>query len=162
VESKPRETQWFVDQSSESPTPWFLCLHWGSLSYSQGQLQAGSLSTTFLTPLSSCFFPSGGEADLHKLPKTHHTLGSSRATPSHRGGFTSKTNKCFMTAWRSSKCSRLRISAHNTNLSTKLKNLAPKAWISQREFGESSWGYQKVVKTVRNQQPTRVGVECLL
>jgi hypothetical protein len=56
----------------------------------------------------------------------------------------------------------LRISAHNTNLSTQLKNLASKAWISQREVGESSRAYQKVIKTVRNQQPPRVGVECLL
>jgi hypothetical protein len=33
----------------------------------KSQLQAGSLSTAFLTPLSSCFFPCGGEADIHKL-----------------------------------------------------------------------------------------------
>jgi hypothetical protein len=73
------------------------------------------------------------------FPRLHHMLGSSRATPSHLGGFTSKSNKCFTSAWRSSKCSRLRISAQNTNLSTQLKNLAPKAWISQREVGEWGW-----------------------
>jgi hypothetical protein len=67
-----------------------------------------------------------------------------------------------MSASRSSKCSRLRISAHKKNLSTQLKNLAPKTWISQREVGESSRGCQKVMKTVRNQQSPRVGVECLL
>jgi hypothetical protein len=94
--------------------------------------------------------------------KTHHTLGSSMAMSSRVGGFTSKSNKCFMSAWRSSKCSRLRISVHNTNLSTQLKNLAPKAWISQREVEESSRGCQKVIKTIRNQQPTRVRVERLL
>jgi hypothetical protein len=80
----------------------------------------------------------------------------------HLGGFTSKSNKCFTSAWRSSKCSRLRISAHNTNLSIQLKNLTPKTWISQRDDGESSRGCQKVMKIVRNQQPTRLRVECLL
>jgi hypothetical protein len=52
------------------------------------------------------------------------------------------------------------INAPNTNLSTQLKNLAPKTWISQREVGESSRDCQKVIKMVRNQQPMRVGVEC--
>jgi hypothetical protein len=33
----------------------------------KSQLQAGSLLTAFLTPLSSSFFPCGGEADLHKF-----------------------------------------------------------------------------------------------
>jgi hypothetical protein len=33
----------------------------------QGQLQVRSLSTTFLTPLKSYFFPYVGEADLYKL-----------------------------------------------------------------------------------------------
>jgi hypothetical protein len=84
-------------------------------------------------------------------------LGSSSATPSQLGGFTSKSNKCFTSAWHCSKCSILRISGHNINLSTQLKNLAPKTWISQREVGESSRDCQKVMKTVRNQQPTRVG-----
>jgi hypothetical protein len=36
------------------------------LDFSQGQLHVVSLSTTFLDPL-TCFFPSRGEADLHKL-----------------------------------------------------------------------------------------------
>jgi hypothetical protein len=88
---------------------------------------------------------------------THHILGSSRATPSRIGGFTSKRNKCFMSAWRSPKCSRLRISTHNTNLSTQLKNLAPKTWISQRKVGESSRGCQKVMQMVMNQLTTREG-----
>jgi hypothetical protein len=30
--------------------------------------------------------------------KTHHTLKSSRVTPSRLGGFTSKSNKCFTDA----------------------------------------------------------------
>jgi hypothetical protein len=77
--------------------------------------------------------------------------------PSRLGGFTFKSNKCFMSAWRSSKCSRLRISAHNINRSIQLKNLAPKTWITQREVGESSRDCQKVIKIVRKQQPIRVG-----
>jgi hypothetical protein len=36
------------------------------LSCSQGQLQIGSLSTTFLNPL-ICFIPFGAETDLYKL-----------------------------------------------------------------------------------------------
>jgi hypothetical protein len=36
-------------------------------------------------------------------------LGSSRAMPIWLGGFTSKSNKWFMDAWRSSKCSRLEL-----------------------------------------------------
>jgi hypothetical protein len=85
--------------------------------------------------------------------KTHHTLGSSRVMPNHLGGFTSKSNKCFMSAWHSSKCSRLRISAHNTNLSTQLKNLAPKTWISQREVVKISRGCQKVLKWSGTSRP---------
>jgi hypothetical protein len=41
-------------------------------------------------------------------------------TPSRLGGFTSKSNKCFMSAWCNPKCSKVRISAHNTNISTQL------------------------------------------
>jgi hypothetical protein len=70
--------------------------------------------------------------------KTHHTLRGSRVMPSHLGVFTSKSNKCYTSAWCNPKYSRLRISAHNSNLSTQLKNLVPKAWISHREVGESS------------------------
>jgi hypothetical protein len=33
----------------------------------KSQLQDESLSTAFLTPLSSCFFSCGGKADLHKF-----------------------------------------------------------------------------------------------
>jgi hypothetical protein len=116
------------------------------------------LHSTKLLVLSFCRWSGPSQT----FPRLHHMLGSSRATPSYLGGFTSKSNKCFMSAWHSSNCSRLRISAHNTNLFIQLKNLAPKAWISQREVGESSRGCQKVMKMVRNQQPTRVGVECLL
>jgi hypothetical protein len=50
----------------EITNPSFLCLSLGSLSFSQGQLQVGSLSTTFSDPL-TCFFHFGGEDDLHKL-----------------------------------------------------------------------------------------------
>jgi hypothetical protein len=33
----------------------------------KSQLQARFFSTAFPTPLSSCFIPCGGEADIHKL-----------------------------------------------------------------------------------------------
>jgi hypothetical protein len=60
----------------------------------KSQLQAKSFSTNFPTLLNYYFFPSGGEAVLHKLSMTHHNFGSSRTTPSRLGGFTSKSNEC--------------------------------------------------------------------
>jgi hypothetical protein len=77
--------------------------------------------------------------------------------PSRLVSFTSKSNKCFTSAWHSSKCSRLSISAHNTNLSTQYKNLVPKTWISQREVGKSSRGYQKVWKWSGTSNPWEWG-----
>jgi hypothetical protein len=50
----------------------------------------------------------------------------------------------------------------NLNLSTQLKDFARKAWISQREFGESSRGCWNTIQMMKNQQPTREGVEALL
>jgi hypothetical protein len=41
---------------------------------------------------------------LTNFPKTHHTLESSRAMPSHLGGFTSKSNKCHENCYTKFKC----------------------------------------------------------
>jgi hypothetical protein len=45
----------------------------------------------------SCLFPCGGKVYLNFLI-AQHNLGSSRTMPSHLGGFTSKSNKCFTSA----------------------------------------------------------------
>jgi hypothetical protein len=73
----------------------------------RSKLQAGSLSTAFPTPLSSCFFPCRGEVDLHKLPPAHHNLENSRATPSRLGGFTSTSNKCHKDCFTNSSAQRI-------------------------------------------------------
>jgi hypothetical protein len=52
--------------------------------------------------------------------------------------------------------------SHISNLSTQLQNIAPKAWISQRDVGESSKGYWSIIQMVKNQQPMREGVDALL
>jgi hypothetical protein len=103
---------------------------------SKSQLKAGSLSTAFLTPLISCFFPCRGETDLHKLFTAHHNLGSSRVTPSHLGGFTSKSNKCHedcFTKLKWSNHSQRGISSLNPNL-----DFSQITQTSQRGVGESS------------------------
>jgi hypothetical protein len=64
------------------------------LSCSQGQPQAGSLSTAFLTSLALSSFLLEVKRIFTNFPKTHHTLGSSRVTSSRLGGSTSKSNKC--------------------------------------------------------------------
>jgi hypothetical protein len=52
----------------------------------------------------------------------HHNLGSSRAMPSHLGGFTSKSNKCHEDCLTMVKC----LSAHEEELTQ------PLAWISHK------------------------------
>jgi hypothetical protein len=51
---------------------------------------------------------------------------------------------------------------HNVNISTQLKDFAPKAWISQRKAGDNSRGCWNAIQMVRNQQPTKERVETLL
>jgi hypothetical protein len=51
---------------------------------------------------------------------------------------------------------------HNSNLSTQLKDFAPKTWISQREVGESSNSCWNAIHKIRNQQQTLEGVKDLL
>jgi hypothetical protein len=55
---------------------------------------------------------------------THHNLGSSRAMPSHLGGFTSKTNKCHEDYFTKLKCS----SSNKEDLTQHL------AWISHKSL----------------------------
>jgi hypothetical protein len=105
-------TRWFVYRSSESPpviptSPLrkLLSFRRQSGSLSQGQLQAGSLSTAFLTSLALASFHLEAKRTFTNFLKTHHTLGSSRATPSRLGGFTSKCNKWHKDCFTKIKCS---------------------------------------------------------
>jgi hypothetical protein len=86
-------TRGFVCQSSKSPPH-------------DRYVQAGSLSTAFLTPLALASFLTEVKQTFTNFPMTHHNLGSSRATPSHLGGFTSKSNKCHEDCFTKLKCSQ--------------------------------------------------------
>jgi hypothetical protein len=78
------------------------------LSCSQRQLQVGSLSTAFLTSLALTSFLLEAKQTFTRFSNTHHTLGSSRATTSRLGGFTSKSNKCHKDYFTNLKCSSTR------------------------------------------------------
>jgi hypothetical protein len=73
----------------------------------KSQLQAGSLSTAFPTPLTlgSFLAEAKRKRTFTNFPMAHHNLGCSRATPSHLGGFTSKSNKCYEDCFTKIKCS---------------------------------------------------------
>jgi hypothetical protein len=61
---------------------------------------------------SSCVFSCGGGATFTNFSMAHHNLESSRATPSHLGGFTCKSNKYHEDCFTNLKCS----SAHKEDL----------------------------------------------
>jgi hypothetical protein len=81
-----------------------------------------SLSTVFLTSLAISSFFSVVKQTFTNFPTAHHHLGSSSATPSRLGGFTSKSNKCHEDCFIRLKCS----SAHKEDL------IQPLAWISHK------------------------------
>jgi hypothetical protein len=56
------------------------------------------------------------ERVIQTFPWLHHKHGSSRATPSRLGGFTSKSNKCFTKKDESFKCSRMGFDLLTPNL----------------------------------------------
>jgi hypothetical protein len=88
------------------------------------QLQAGSLSTVFLTSLALASFLSEVKRTFTNFPMAHHNLKSSRSTPSRLSGFTSKCNKCHEDCFTKLKC----LSAHKKDLTQ------PLAWISHKSF----------------------------
>jgi hypothetical protein len=88
------------------------------------QLQAGSLSTAFLTSLALASFLSEVKRTFTNFPMAHHNLKSSRSTPSRLSGFTSKCNKCHEDCFTKLKC----LSAHKKDLTQ------PLAWISHKSF----------------------------
>jgi hypothetical protein len=83
-----------------------------------------SLLTAFLTSLALASFLSEAKRTFTNFPTAHHNLGSSRATPSHLGGFTSKSNKCHEDCFTKLKCS----TAHKEDLTQHL------AWISHKSL----------------------------
>jgi hypothetical protein len=85
-------------------------------------LQAGSLSTAFCTSLALASLLSEVKRTFTNFPKTHHMLGSSRAMPSHLGGFTSESIKWHKDCFTNIKCS----SAHKED------SLNPPLTISQK------------------------------
>jgi hypothetical protein len=87
------------------------------------QFQAGSLLTTFLTLLALASFLLEVKRTFINFPTTHHNLGSSRVTPSHLGGFTSKSNKCYEDCFTKLKCS----SAHKEDLTQPLALISHKS-----------------------------------
>jgi hypothetical protein len=88
------------------------------------QLQVGSLSTVFLTSLALASFLSEVKRTFTNFLTAHHNLESSRATPSHLGDFTSKSNKCHEDWFTKLKWS----SAHKEDLTQLL------AWISHKSL----------------------------
>jgi hypothetical protein len=88
------------------------------------QLQARSLLTAFLTSLALASFLLEAKRTFTNFPTAHHKLGSSRATPSRLGGFTSKSNKCHKDCFTKLKYS----TAHKEDLTQHL------AWISHKSL----------------------------
>jgi hypothetical protein len=74
-------------------------------------LQVGSLSTIFLTSLALASFLLEVKRAFTNILMSHHNLRSSRSTPSHLEGFTSKSNKYHKDCFTKFKCS----SAHKEN-----------------------------------------------
>jgi hypothetical protein len=72
----------------------------------KSKLQAGSLSTTFLTSLALSSYLVDVNRTFTNFLMTHHKLGNSRVVPSHLWGFTSNSNKCHKDYYTKLKCSQ--------------------------------------------------------
>jgi hypothetical protein len=97
----------------------------------KSQLQAESLSTTFLTSLALASFLAEVKRTFTNFLTAHHNLGSSRATPSHLGRFTSKGNKCHKDCFTKLKCSnhsQREISQPKLGVITNHSNLTKRCW----------------------------------
>jgi hypothetical protein len=97
----------------------------------KSQLHAGSLLTAFLTPLALASFLAELKRTFTNFPTAHHNLGSSRAMPSHLGGFTSKSNKCHEDCFTKLKCSNHSqggISQPKFGFLTNHSNLTKRCW----------------------------------
>jgi hypothetical protein len=97
----------------------------------KSQLQVGSLSIAFLTPLTLAFFLAAVKRTLTNFFMAHHNLESSRETPSHLRGFTSKSNKCNENCFTKLKCSnhsQRGISQQKFGFLTNHSNLTKRCW----------------------------------
>jgi hypothetical protein len=103
----------------------------------KSQLQAGYLSTTFLTSLALASFLTEVKQTFTNFSMTHHNLGSSRATPNCLGDFTSKSNKCPQKCFTKLNCSSAQITHKEESLNPTL-DLLQITQTSQRGIRESS------------------------
>jgi hypothetical protein len=97
----------------------------------KSQLQAGSLSTAFLTPLALASFIAEAKRTFINFPMAHHNLESSRVMPSRLGGFTSKSSKCHEDCFIKFKCSnhsQRGISQPKLGFLTNHSNLTKRCW----------------------------------
>ena len=122
----------------------------------KSQLQAGSLSTTFLTSLALASFLAEAKRTFTNFPTAHHNLGSSRATPSRLGGFTSKSNKCHKDCFTKIKCSNAQRAHKEDSLNPNL-DFSQITQTSQRGVGESSQRLRMSVFRGWHQLPPKEG-----
>ena len=122
----------------------------------KSQLQAGSLSTTFLTSLALASFLAEAKRTFTNFPTAHHNLGSSRATPSRLGGFTSKSNKCHEDCFTKLKCSNAQRAHKEDSLNPNL-DFSQITQTSQRGVGESSQRLRMSVFRGWHQHPPKEG-----
>ena len=122
----------------------------------KSQLQAGSLSTTFLTSLALASFLAEAKRTFTNFPTAHHNLGSSRATPSRLGGFTSKSNKCHKDCFTKIKCSNAQRAHKEDSLNPNL-DFSQITQTSQRGVGESSQRLSMSVFRGWHQLPPKEG-----
>jgi hypothetical protein len=81
--------------------------------------------------LRSSFSPCGSEAGFTNFPTIHHNLKSFRATPSHLGDFTFKSNKCNNDLFHKAqviKCSDRGLSQTKLGFLTNHTNLTKRCW----------------------------------
>jgi hypothetical protein len=122
----------------------------------KSQLQAGSLSTTFLTSLALASFLAEAKRTFTNFPTAHHNLGSSRATPSRLGGFTSKSNKCHEDCFTKLKYSNAQRAHKEDSLNPNL-DFSQITQTSQRGVGESSQRLRMSVFRGWHQHPPKEG-----
>jgi hypothetical protein len=107
----------------------------------KSQLQAVSLSTTFLTLLALTSFLAEAKRTFTNFLTVHHNLGSSRAMPNRLGGFTSKSNKYHEDCFTKLKCSNTQITHKEESLTLSL-DLSQITQTSQKMLGRAHKGFR--------------------
>jgi hypothetical protein len=98
----------------------------------KSQVQAGSLSTTFLTPLALASFLADMKLTFTNIPMAHHNLESSTVMPIRLGGFTSKSKKCHENCFTKLKCSQK--GSHSTQTWIYHKSIKPHKEVLGRAY----------------------------